>query len=163
MRCGPMATKTDAGCELVKIIDANWYVEAPPGERRIPPRWNFLDSIREISLHCLSLLLELHFKRIGAAAAPSPTAGDLEDIRRGDPIQVASFTVSPADLVVTLKIIALSEHCIDNYLYHPSDLQKHAIGELALTAGVDRDELMAFDSQWRSELRSLVYRNGGTQ
>jgi len=156
-----MTTPTDAGRELAKIIDANWFVEAPPGEPRIPPRWNFEDSIREISLQCLQLLLELHFTRIAVAAPANPSAGDVEDIRRGEPIQVASLAVSSADLVATLRIIALSEHRIDSFHYCPSDLQQHAIAELATSAHVDRDELMAFDSKWHAGLRHLVYSNGG--
>lgn len=158
-----MTTPIGAGCELAKIIDANWFVEAPPGEPRIPPRWNFEDSISEISPQCFQLLLELHVTRMGVAVQASPTAGNLESIRRGEAIQVASIAVSPADLVATLKIIALSEHRIDSFLYYPSDLRQHAIEELAVSAGIDRNELMTFDAQWHAGLRRLVYDNGGAQ
>jgi len=144
--------------ELKHIIDSNWFKEFPIGALNFSSRFNFEHDLLNISIKTFSLLLHIHFIRIGEKyIASNIESKDLATLKSEKVIVFANKKIFLKDLVTTLKMMAVSEYHIDGLLQYSYKTRNKMIEKLATEIGTNPKELIRFVGKWHDQIRKKIY------
>ncbi len=144
--------------ELKHIIDSNWFKELPIGASNFSPRFNFEHDLLNINIKTFSLLLRIHFVRIGEKYITSNVKSkDLAALKSEKAIVFATKKIFLKDLVTTLKMMAVSEYHIDGLLQYSYKTRNSIIDKLATDIGTNPKELIRFVGKWHDQIRKNIY------
>ena len=144
--------------ELKHIIDSNWFKEVPVGASNFSSRFNFEHDLLNINIKTFSLLLHIHFIRIGKKYITSNVESkDLATFKSEKVIVFATKKIFLKDLVTTLKMMAVSEYHIDGLFQYSYKTRNNMIDKLATDIGTNSKELIRFVGKWHDQIRKKIY------
>lgn len=140
------------------MLDSQWFRTSPPGAARFPPKWTFDKEMGKLSPAAFNKLLEIHLAHNGVKQVGRMSRRDLERLNAGEQVLFCGIPVRRKDLVTTLKLMAVSEYCLDSLLVFPPNLRRREVQKVAGALRVSSGKLRNFYLRWHERFRQDVYR-----
>lgn len=132
--------------ELLRVMETEWYIPAPAGEPRFPPKWCFHKKIGQLSDDAYDLLARIsHLRRavreLGSLVGAALSGWSMPDI----PSDRCSIS---EELETTLRLMTVCEFGLDCLIHGPAPVRKAELRRLSEGCEVESADLVTFIELW---------------